>query len=46
MSPYKLHYFNFKGLGELPRLVLTYAGEPFEDVRFDRSEWPQIKESK
>lgn len=46
MSEYKLHYFNFRGLGELVRLVLHYAGVAFEDVRFEKSEWPSIKASK
>lgn len=45
MPDYKLHYFNFRGLGELIRLILHYAGVTFEDVRFERSEWPNIKPS-
>jgi hypothetical protein len=46
MTQYKLHYFNFRGLGELARLIFHYAGVAFEDVRFERSEWPQLKASK
>jgi len=31
----RLHYFNGRGLGELPRLCLSFAGLEFEDVRFE-----------
>jgi glutathione S-transferase len=43
MSTYKLTYFNFRGLGEVPRLVFVAAGQKFEDVRYERSEWPSHK---
>lgn len=43
MPEYKLHYFNFRGLGELSRLILHYAQVPFEDIRIDRSDWPELK---
>ncbi len=46
MPQYKLYYFNFRGLGELARLILHYAGVAFEDVRFEKSEWAQLKASK
>ncbi|KAM3959771.1 glutathione S-transferase-like [Aphomia sociella] len=36
----KLHYFNLNGLVEHIRYILHYAGEKFEDVRYERSEWP------
>jgi glutathione S-transferase len=29
----------------LSRLILSQAGEQFEDVRFSHSEWPNIKPS-
>ncbi|KAL0881859.1 hypothetical protein ABMA27_001632 [Loxostege sticticalis] len=43
----KLHYFHLNGLAESIRYLLHYAGEKFEDVRYDRSEWPikSVKDS-
>lgn len=46
MPSYKLYYFNVRGRGELARLVLNYAGVPFEDYRFEMADWPAIKPSK
>lgn len=46
MPHYKIHYFNLKGRAELARLILSQAGVEFEDVRFERSEWPALKASK
>jgi len=50
---YKLTYFDIRGLGEFPRLVLAAAGVPFEDHRlpfvkkeeggFDTPGWPELK---
>ena len=45
MPHYKLHYFNLKGRAELARLILKQSGVEFEDVRFERSEWPALKSS-
>ena len=45
MQHYKLHYFNLRGRAELARLVLHQAGVEFEDYRFERAEWPQLKSS-
>jgi len=40
----KLTYFNVRGLGELPRLLLIDNGVDFEDQRVDKErEWPQLK---
>lgn len=46
MPHYKLHYFNLRGRAELSRLILKQAGVEFEDIRFERSEWPALKASK
>ena len=43
MSTYKLHYFNFRGRGEVARLIFAAAGEKFDDARFERNEWPARK---
>jgi len=43
MPQYKLHYFNLRGRAELARLVLHQAGVEFEDYRFERADWPQLK---
>lgn len=43
----KLHYLNVNGLGESIRYILHYAGEKFEDVRYDVKTWPvkNVKDS-
>lgn len=33
-------------MAELTRLIFHYAGVAFEDIRFEKSEWPQLKASK
>jgi glutathione S-transferase len=43
MSTYKLYYFNFRGRGETARLIFAAAGQKFEDVRFEREQWPSLK---
>ena len=42
-TTYKLSYFNFKGMGELPRYVLAQAGVAFENNRVTKEQWPQLK---
>lgn len=46
MSTYKLTYFNLTGLAEPIRFLLSYLNIDFEDVRFERDQWPSIKPSK
>jgi glutathione S-transferase len=43
MSTYKLYYFNGRGRAELSRLIFAAAGEKFEDIRYERNEWPSHK---
>ena len=43
MSTYKLIYFNFRGRGEISRLIFAAAGEKYEDARFEREQWPSLK---
>ncbi|XP_012264442.2 uncharacterized protein LOC105690872 [Athalia rosae] len=43
MSSYKLTYFDFTGLGEPIRYMLSYAGIKFEDFRITLEEWPKHK---
>lgn len=43
MSTYKLFYFNGRGRAEIARLIFAAAGESFEDVRYERNEWPAHK---
>ncbi|CAH1407834.1 unnamed protein product [Nezara viridula] len=43
MPEYKLAYFDIRGLGEPIRLILSYMGKEFEDIRISQEEWPQLK---
>lgn len=43
MSTYKLYYFNARGRGEISRLIFAAAGQKYEDIRYERSEWPSHK---
>ncbi|KAF5295901.1 hypothetical protein FQR65_LT10389 [Abscondita terminalis] len=46
MAPkYKLTYFPIEALAEPIRFLLSYGGIEFEDFRFERSNWPQLKPS-
>jgi len=45
MAPkYKLTYFDVTALGEPIRFLFNYGGIEFEDYRFQREQWPSIKE--
>lgn len=46
MSGIKLTYFPSKALGESIRMLFKYGNIEFEDYRFDRAIWPDIKPSK
>ncbi|CAF3622106.1 unnamed protein product [Rotaria sp. Silwood1] len=43
MLAYKLHYFNGRGRAEVSRLIFAAAGQKFEDIRYESSEWPSHK---
>jgi glutathione S-transferase len=43
MSTYKLYYFNARGRAEISRLIFAAAGENFEDIRYERDQWPVHK---
>ena len=43
MAKIKLTYFNAKGRAEIIRLILAQAGVEYEDCRFARDQWPEIK---
>ncbi|KAI6221343.1 CRE-GST-13 protein [Aphelenchoides fujianensis] len=45
MPEYRLTYLIGRGLTEASRLVLHYAGQPFEDVQLDRWEFAEKKSS-
>jgi len=42
---YKLTYFNGRGRAELSRLIFAQAGVPYEDVRIEGAQWPELKPS-
>eukprot|EP00916_Digyalum_oweni_P024081 GHVL01039849.1.p1 GENE.GHVL01039849.1~~GHVL01039849.1.p1 ORF type:complete len:206 (+),score=9.40 GHVL01039849.1:384-1001(+) len=44
MPDIKVFYFDARGRAEIIRLVLSLAGQDFDDVRFSREEWPKYKE--
>lgn len=46
MSTYKLTYFDMRGRAECSRLLFTYAGVGFEDVRLTGDQWGALKPCK
>ena len=38
-----LIYFDLPGRAELTRILLNYAGIPFEDRHVTRDQWPELK---
>ena len=46
MKNVKLTYFNGRGRAEVARLILTIAGEEFEDDRVEFSDWEAVKPRK
>lgn len=45
MAQYKLLYWDARGRAEHARLLFAYADVPYDDVRIDRKNWPEIKPS-
>ncbi|XP_014283897.1 glutathione S-transferase [Halyomorpha halys] len=45
MPSYKLSYFTLTALAEPIRFLLSYMGEEFEDFRFNKEDWPAIKQT-
>uniref|UniRef100_A0A914Y0T4 glutathione transferase n=1 Tax=Panagrolaimus superbus TaxID=310955 RepID=A0A914Y0T4_9BILA len=43
MVQYKVSYFDIRGLGETPRMILHYAGVEFEDNRITFDQWSDLK---
>ncbi|ESO99822.1 hypothetical protein LOTGIDRAFT_238691 [Lottia gigantea] len=43
MPNYKVHYFDSRGRAEIARILLTAAGQPFEDVRYTKEQWAEFK---
>jgi len=41
----KLHFFDVYGRAELIRLILAYNKVPFEDIRYNIADWPELKKS-
>lgn len=45
MPQYKLYYFNLRAKAEVIRLIFAEAGVPYEDIRIEKNDWPNIKPS-
>jgi len=45
MPTYKVIYFNSRGRAETLRLIFASAGVEYEDVRFEKDQWPAMKAS-
>ncbi|UJR38738.1 hypothetical protein I4U23_031403 [Adineta vaga] len=43
MSTYKLYYFNLRGAAEVSRLIFAAAEQKYEDIRYERDQWPAHK---
>ncbi|CAI6346405.1 unnamed protein product [Macrosiphum euphorbiae] len=43
MAVYKLTYLNLPALAEPIRFLLSYLEIDFEDIRYEREEWPSVK---
>ena len=39
----KLYFFNVRGRAETARLLLTYSGTKYEDIKITKAEWPAWK---
>lgn len=46
MPSYKLYYFNARGRAEPARFLFHLADVSYEDVRYERDEWPKHKEGR
>ncbi|CAF1250146.1 unnamed protein product [Didymodactylos carnosus] len=44
MSNYKLYYFAGRGRAEVSRLIFAAAGQQYEDIRYEHSDWPAHKQ--
>jgi glutathione S-transferase len=40
MSTYKLYYFNRRGRAEVSRLIFAVAEQQYDEIRYERDEWP------
>ncbi len=45
MPHYKLTYFNTMGRAEAIRLLFAQAEIPYDDVRIEKEQWPDLKPS-
>ncbi|XP_011702074.1 PREDICTED: glutathione S-transferase-like [Wasmannia auropunctata] len=45
MPSYKLIYYPITALAEPIRFLFSYADIEFEDERFDRKDWPKLKDT-
>jgi len=43
MAEYKLTYFNIRARGEHIRFIFAYAGVPYEDIRINFKDWPDME---
>jgi hypothetical protein len=46
MTKIRLHYFNIRGRAEGIRKLLHHKKVPYEEVMFERDQWPKKKQGK
>ena len=46
MADFKLTYFAIRGRGEHVRMMLTLAGQKFDEVKVGQTDWPALKQRK
>lgn len=46
MADFKLTYFAIRGRGEHVQMMLTLAGQKFDELKVGQTDWPALKQRK